>query len=405
MKDLLAGVRVIEAAVYGFVPAAGAALADCGADVIKIEHPRNGDPVRHLSTYGINPGDGGVTTLWECFNRGKKSLAMDISTARGREILLSLVDDADVFITSMMQPARARLGIDADQLMARNPRLIYGRGTGQGPLGPDADKGGFDGLSYWSRPGVSTAASPPDYDFPVLLAGPAFGDVQSGLNLAGAILGALYRREKTGSGGVVDVSLFSSGLWAMQASIAGCYATGRQNIEQLDRRCPPNPLTNIYRSGDGRFFVLGMLEADRYWAKLCSALDRADLAVDSRFGTMSTRREHSADLVRELDGTFGQWALDEVARRLDSQEGQWSRVEYPGDVFKDEQAVVNEFIQMVDYENGARLPLVAMPARIDGAGPKLTRAPAHGEHTPSVLSMAGIAGEELAELRRAGVVA
>jgi crotonobetainyl-CoA:carnitine CoA-transferase CaiB-like acyl-CoA transferase len=241
MKDLLAGVRVIEAAVYGFVPAAGAALADCGADVIKIEHPRNGDPVRHLSTYGINPGDGGVTTLWECFNRGKKSLAMDISTARGREILLSLVDDADVFITSMMQPARARLGIDADQLMARNPRLIYGRGTGQGPLGPDADKGGFDGLSYWSRPGVSTAASPPDYDFPVLLAGPAFGDVQSGMNLAGAILGALYRRERTGTGGVVDVSLFSSGLWAMQASIAGCYATGRQNIEQLDRRCPPNP--------------------------------------------------------------------------------------------------------------------------------------------------------------------
>lgn len=405
MKDLLKGVRVIEAAVYGFVPAAGAVLADCGADVLKIEHPNHGDPVRHLSTYGISPGDGGVTTLWECFNRGKKSLAMDIATRRGREILLSLVDEADVFITSMMQPARARLGIDADQLIKRNPRLVYGRGTGQGPIGPDANKGGFDGLSYWSRPGVSTAASPPDYDFPVLLAGPAFGDVQSGMNLAGAILGALYRRERTGRGGVVDVSLFSSGLWAMQASIAGCYATGRQNIEQLDRRCPPNPLTNIYRSADRRFFVLGMLEADRYWTALCTVLDRTDLAADPRFGTMATRQEHSAALVRELDDTFARWSLDEIARRLDSQEGQWSRVEYPGDVINDEQAVVNHFVQIVDYENGAKLPLVAMPAQIDGAGPQLTRAPAHGEHTSAVLGRAGVDDVELAQLKRTGVVA
>ena len=335
MQDLLAGIRVVEVAVYGFVPAAGAALADCGADVIKIERPVNGDPVRSLSTYGISPGDGGVTTLWECFNRGKKSVAMDIGSPRGREILMSLIDEADVFITSFMQPARERLGIDADQLLARNPKLIYGRGTGQGPLGPDANKGGFDGLSYWSRPGVSTAASPPDYDYPVLLAGPGFGDVQSGLNLAGGILGALYKREKTGKGGIVDVSLFSSGLWSMQASIAGCFATGRKNIEQLDRRCPPNPLTNIYRSGDGDFFVLGMLEADRYWAALCAALDRPDLAENAKYGTMATRMENSAELVGELDATFLQWTMAEIAKRLNSQEGQWSRVEYPGDVVKD----------------------------------------------------------------------
>lgn len=404
MKDLLAGLRVVEVALYGFVPAAGAALADCGADVVKIEHPESGDPVRSLSAYGINPGDGGVSTLWECFNRGKKSVGLNIASPQGHELLMSLIDQADVFLTSFMQSARARLGIDVDQLLARNPRLIYGRGTGQGPLGPDADKGGFDGLSYWSRPGVSTAASPPDYDFPVLLAGPGFGDVQSGMNLAGGILGALYRREKTGRGGVVDVSLFSSGLWAMQASIAGCHATGRKNIEQLDRRQPPNPLTNIYRSSDRSFFVLGMLEADRYWAGLCAALDRPDLAANVDYATMADRTKNSAQVVVELDKTFAQLTIDEIATRLNSQEGQWSRVEFPGDVVHDEQAIVNGYLQMVEYENGATLPMIAMPASLDGAMPHLARAPEKGEHTTAVLSSVGVNDETLGKLRTDGVI-
>lgn len=404
MKDLLTGLRVVEVALFGFVPAAGAALADCGADVIKIEHPETGDPVRSISAYGVNPGDGGVTTLWECFNRGKKSVGLDIGTPEGYELLMSLVDQADVFLTSFMQPARARLGIEAEQLLARNPRLIYGRGTGQGPLGPDANKGGFDGLSYWSRAGVSTAASPPDYDYPVMLAGPGFGDVQSGMNLAGGVLGALYRREKTGKGGVVDVSLFSSGLWAMQASIAGCHATGRQNIEQLDRRRPQNPLGNIYRSSDECFFVLGMLEADRYWTGLCAALDRPDLAENPDYATMADREKNSAELVHELDATFAPWTMDEIARRLNSQEGQWSRVEFPGDVIHDEQAIVNRYLQTVEYENGATLPLIAMPASLDGALTQLTRAPERGEHTNSVLSSAGLNDEAIGKLRAKGVV-
>jgi crotonobetainyl-CoA:carnitine CoA-transferase CaiB-like acyl-CoA transferase len=404
VKDLLQGIRVVEVALYGFVPAAGAALADCGADVVKIEHPETGDPVRSLSAYGVNPGDGGVTTLWECFNRGKRSVGLNIANPEGYELLMALVDEADVFITSFMQSARARLGIDVDQLLARNPRLIYGRGTGQGPIGPDAHKGGFDGLSYWSRPGVSTAASPPDYDFPVLLAGPGFGDVQSGLNLAGGILGALYRREKTGKGGVVDVSLFSSGLWAMQASIAGCHATGRKNIEQLDRRQPPNPLTNIYRSSDGIFFVLGMVEADRYWAGLCAALDRNDLADNSDLGTMASRARNSAQVVRELDATFARWSMEEIALRLNSQDGQWSRVEFPGNVEHDEQAIVNGYLQIVEYENGATLPLIAMPASLDGAMPTLSRAPALGEHTDAVLAAAGVNDDRIGALRSAGVI-
>ncbi len=395
---------MVEVAIYAFVPSTGAALADWGADVIKVEHPETGDPIRGLSSYGISPGDGGVTTLWEVFNRGKRSIGIDIRSSEGRELLLSLIDKADVFLTNFMQPARAKLGIDVEQIMARNPRIIYGRGTGQGPLGPDANKGGFDGLSYWSRPGVSTAAMPPGSDFPVMLAGPAFGDIQSGMNLAGGIAAALFRRERTGQGAVVDVSLFGSGLWAMQASIAGCYATGRDNIVQLDRRSPPNPLANIYRAGDGRFFVIGMLEADRYWGGLCQALGRPELAEDARFTSMALRAENAAALVSILDEMFATMTLAQVAEMLNSQEGQWATVELPGDTVNDEQAIVNGYMQMVQYPSGAQLPLVPVPALIDGELPQLKRAPEHCEHTDEVLMAAGHSEEEILNLKVGGFI-
>ncbi|HVW45140.1 MAG TPA: CoA transferase [Amycolatopsis sp.] len=404
MGRLLEGVKVVEVAMYAFVPSTGAALADWGADVVKIEHPETGDPVRGLASYGFKPGDGGVTTLWELFNRNKRGVGIDIATPQGQELLLSLIDEADVFLTSFMQPARARLGIDVDQVMARNPRIIYGRGTGQGPAGPDADKGGFDGVSYWSRPGVSTAASPPDYDFPVLLAGPAFGDVQSGMFLAGGIAAALYRREKTGEGGVVDTSLLGAGMWAMQASVAGSHVLGSNNIVQLDRRRPPNPLTNLYRSADHRFFVLGMLQADRYWAGLCDVLGHPELATDNRFTDLDLRARNSEACVAALDAIFAEMTFDEVAKALNAQEGQWAVVAFPGDTLDDEQVLENGYLQMVRYDNGATLPMVPVPARFDGDVPELKPAPTLGEHTDEVLGALGRTPEALLQLKIAGVI-
>ena len=147
------GVRVLEVGIYAFAPAAGAVLADWGADVVKVEHPEAGDPLRGLVAYGVKPGEGGVTYLWEVLNRGKRSVGIDIATDDGRELLLSLCEGADVFLTNFLAPACHRLGIDADSVRARNPRIIYARGTGHGPKGPDADKGGYDGVSFWARSG------------------------------------------------------------------------------------------------------------------------------------------------------------------------------------------------------------------------------------------------------------
>ena len=245
----------------------------------------------------------------------------------------------------------------------------------------------------------------PNTTFPVMLPGPAFGDVQSGMHLAGGILGALYRRERTGEGGVVDVSLLGAGLWAMQASIAGTYATGAPNIQQLDRCRPPNPLANVYKTSDDRFLVLGMLEADRYWPGLCEVLGKPELKSDPRFANFSLRAKNTEACVGVLDDLFGALTLDQVAKALDSQEGPWTLIGFPGEAVKDEQAFINGYIQYVDYENGARLPLVTVPARLDGHQQKLSRAPAHAEHTDEVMAALGIDDEELINLKVAGVIA
>jgi crotonobetainyl-CoA:carnitine CoA-transferase CaiB-like acyl-CoA transferase len=404
MGKLLEGIRVLELSIYGFVPSAAAVLSDWGADVIKVEHAEKGDPVRNLSSFGFGPGDGGVTALWEVFNRGKRSVGIDIRAPQGRDIVMELVDRADVFLTNFIPGTCTRLGIDAGQICARNPKIIYGRGTGFGPVGPEADKGGFDSLVYWGRSGAAAAAMAPGQEFPVQMPGPAFGDIQSGAHLAHGIVAGLYRRERTGEGCVVDVSLLSSGLWALQASIAGAFVMGKDNIVQRDRRKPPNPLVNVYRTSEGEFFTLGLLESDRYWAGLCTALGRSDLIDDPRFSSSELRTANSQECVREFERIFGVLTYAQVKAKLDSQEAPWDRLGKPIDAISDPQALVNGFVQIVNYPNGAKLPLVTPPARIAGEVPVLRPAPAHAEHTEQVLAQLGRSEEQIVDLKIAGVV-
>src|SRR3954454_23843278 len=135
MKDVLAGIRVVEVAAWTFVPISGAVLAEWGADVIKVEAPNGGDPQRGLISSGLVPGAGGVNFMIELPNRGKRSIALDLKTDEGRELLYKLVETADVFVTNNLPSARAKLGIDVEQIRARNPNIIYVRGSGQGALG------------------------------------------------------------------------------------------------------------------------------------------------------------------------------------------------------------------------------------------------------------------------------
>ena len=158
MAGPLDGIKVIEVASWMFVPSAGAVLVDQGATVLKIEPPATGDPQRGLVSSGLLPGGAeGVNFMMEQPNHGKQSVAIDISNPDGRAALLKLVETADVFLTNYLPQIRRKLGIDTDDIRGANPNIIIARGSGQGHKGPDAEKPGFDGTSYWARSGMASA--------------------------------------------------------------------------------------------------------------------------------------------------------------------------------------------------------------------------------------------------------
>ena len=276
MNDVMAGVRVLEVATWTFVPGAGAILADWGADVIKIEHPVSGDPQRGLMTHSIMGGKTPpVNFMVEQPNRGKRSLGLDISTDAGRELLYQLVERSDVFLTNLLPGPRQRLRCDVEHIRERNPEIIYVRGSGQGPLGPEADKGSFDATAYWARGGVGGALTPADRPYPIMQR-PAIGDMPAAMTLAGGIAAALFRRERTGRTSVVDVSLLGCAMWTLSPDIVGSRFVDK--MVAFPREEAPNPLFSQYRTSDGRFVALAMLQSDVHWAALCSALQRPELS-------------------------------------------------------------------------------------------------------------------------------
>ncbi|MGE0309739.1 MAG: CaiB/BaiF CoA transferase family protein, partial [Acidimicrobiia bacterium] len=261
------GVRVVELAQWVFVPVAGAVMADWGADVIRVEHPVTGDAYRGLVSQGILAAKDGINMSWELANRGKRDVALDVRNPTGRELLLELIDTADVFLTNFRPGALQRLGLDSDTLCARNPNLIYARGHGFGVKGPDAGMAGYDASAFWARGGVGHVLTPPVLDHPINQRG-AFGDRSGAMALAFGIAAALFKRERTGEGTIVDVSLLATAMWILSSDIITAIQ-GNKPRARWGRDQSPNPLVEMYRTSDGRDIQLVFLEADRYWADFC----------------------------------------------------------------------------------------------------------------------------------------
>ena len=280
MTAILNGVKVVEVAAWTYVPMAGAVLAEWGAEVIKIEHPETGDPQRGLVSSGLVPGGGGVNHMIEVPNRGKKSVGLDMASPGGREVLLRLVAEADVFLTNFLPAVRRKLGIDVDDIRAANPNIIYVRGSANGQRGPEAERGGYDLATFWSRGGSADIATPPGQDYPFMQPGPAYGDVLGGLTLAGGVTAALLHRDRTGEALVVDNSLLAMGMWATGATLAGAGLFGIDRLPFSAHDQMPNPLVNYYRTKDDRYLLLNMLQYDRFWPELVTAAGRPELADD-----------------------------------------------------------------------------------------------------------------------------
>jgi crotonobetainyl-CoA:carnitine CoA-transferase CaiB-like acyl-CoA transferase len=406
MTGVMDGVRVLEVAAWTYVPAAGAVLAEWGADVIKIEHPETGDPQRGLVNSGfVTLGPHGINHLMEIPNRGKRSVGLNLKSDDGRSVLLRIAAKSDVFLTNMRPDALATLRLDVADLREVNPQIIYARGSGQGRRGPEAQKGGFDGSHFWGRTTAGLfALEDPANTYPAVLPGPGWGDLLGGLTIAGGISAALYARERTGKPSVVDNSLLANGIFAGSASVTASAVFGLDQMPPMRREDIPNPLVGYYRTKDNRFLILMLLQSDRWWPDLIERLGRPDLGDDPRFSDAAARFENKAACIAILEEVFATHTLAEWRELLQDAEGVWAPVETPGELLTDEQVVANGYIRDVVSEQGHSFPLVASPLQFDETPPDLIRAPSHGEHTDEVLAEFGILGDELIGLKITGAV-
>jgi len=402
---IMDGIRVVEVASWTYVPVAGAVLAEWGADVIKIEHPESGDPQRGLAAMGLVPtGPGGIAHMMELPNRGKRSVGIDMGTPEGRELLLKLCETADVFLTNFRPQARRKLGIDVDDIRAVNPNIIYVRGSGQGQRGPDAERGGYDGCTFWGRGGPADIISNPDEGYPIAQPGPAFGDVIGGLTIAGGISAALFHRERTGEASIVDNSLLGTAMWATAASSMAAGLFGMTRMPARDRTETPNPIVGMYRTSDGRFLSLVMLESDRYWGDLVGLLGAPELEHDPRFIDSTARRENAAACVGILDELFAKKTFEEWKTILEAAKGVWAPVQNAAELLVDPQAIANGYVREVEAASGTMFKMIASPIQFDETPPDLTRGPEHGEHTDEVLGELGLDMDALLELKIKGAI-
>lgn len=405
MSGPLEGVRVIEVASWMFIPSAGSVLVDWGAEVIKVEPADGGDPQRGLISSGLLPGGaGGVNFMMEQPNRGKKSVAIDLRHEGGRQALLKLCETADVFLTNYLPQVRRKLRVDVDDIRAANPSIIFARGSGQGPKGPDAERGGYDGASFWARGGVWTGGRPGPDGFPPGQMGPAFGDVMGGLATAGAIAAALVKRDRTGETSIVDVSLLNTAMWQVSPMIVAAGLFGMESFPAGDRTKPPNPGVNTYRTQDDRFLSFILLQPDKHWAEFAECLDRPELIDDPRFADAASRYENSQECTRILDETFGSQPLSYWKERLADFAGVWAPYQTLGELYEDPQVLANQYLPSFEGPADEDVRLVASPAQFDETPVEVTRAPEHGEHTELLLVEAGMTWEELAELKEQGAI-
>jgi crotonobetainyl-CoA:carnitine CoA-transferase CaiB-like acyl-CoA transferase len=397
----LAGVKVVELGIWVAAPAAAAVLGDWGADVVKVENPAGGDPIRALMALGMAPFEPPVNPSLELDNRNKRSAAVNVQTAAGRAVVLRLLRDADVFVTNLRAAALARAGLAYADVRAVNPRIIYAALSGYGTRGPERDRAAFDYAAFWARAGAMASLGEPDRPPPTQR--PAMGDHPAGLSLAGAVCAALFHRERTGAGQELHLSLYQAGIWMMATDIQVFLTTGLAYMPM--GRLVPNPLWNHYRAKDGRWLHLVMLQADRYWGRFCEAIERPAWAVDVGYATVLARAQRAADLIAELDAIFATRTLAEWGERLDRADLVWAPVQTIAEVVDDPQARALEAFATIPHRTGDDIRVVKSPVEF-GATPARIRhgAPELGEHTEAILLEHGYTWEEIAALKEEGAI-
>ncbi|GAA3226681.1 CoA transferase [Actinocorallia longicatena] len=405
MHQPLTGIKMVEVAQFTFTPAAGGVLTEWGAEVIKVEHAVRGDAQRGMVNH---PRKGTFHPIMEHPNRGKRSIGLDLETAEGRAILDDLLRDADVFLTNFLPSARRRLHLEVEDIRKANADIIYVRGSAHGQRGEWAEKGGFDGSSFWCRMGAAWGVTPADSPRVLTMPGGAYGDSMGGMTIAGGIAAALYGRATTGEPSVVDVSLMSVGAWAFALDLSNADLTRGErepvSINQMMASAPTNPTVGHFKTSDGRWINLTMIQGFRFFADLCRHLGLDELITDERFDTaealMANAQAAGALISEAIAGRpFAYWR-----EHLETLEGPWAPVQGPLEILDDPQMAANGYIRAFEDSEGVQRRLIANPVQFDEEPAPTRRGPQFAEHTDDLLREAGRSEEQILQLKIDGVV-
>ncbi len=403
----LEGIRVIDWTQWQMGTSATAMLADLGAEVIHVEHPTQGDPSRGLARIRGIPSwlPAGRNAFFEYLNRGKKSIALDVGSEKGREVICRLVGQSDVFVHNFRQGVPEKLGLGYEVLAAHNPKLIYLALSGYGPKGPDVHEPALDYLGL-ARSGLMNMVGVEDDGTPPL------GVVGGIADQAGAMMGVLgvlvglFVRERLGIGQKIDTSLLGAMITLEGVAVAMRLFLGKQ-LPRPNRKREANPLWNHYQCKDGRWIALGMLQSDRYWPVVCKGLGMEHLQKDPRFATMEERQQNSEELIAIMDRIFAtktcaQWieALKEAGDTI------CAPVQTVSDLLDDPQVLANEYIVECNHKVLGNLKVLGLPIRLSKTpGDVGCEAPELGEHTEEVISqIGGYTWQEIAQLRQEGII-
>lgn len=400
-RNILEGIRVVEAATMIMVPTAAMVLADYGADVVKVEPIGTGDNYRHFHLLKGMPNSE-IPYPFLQDNRNKRSVALNLKDPDGLAVLKKMLAEADVFMTNFRPQALERLGLSYEEVAAINPRIVFAYANGYGEKGPDADKPGYDTISYWARSGIEHAMLPLEgWPRPIP---PGTGDHPTGMTLFGAIMLALFERQRTGKGRKVTTSLMANGTFS-NACVVGAAICGAEFLPIVPREEAYNFAALYYHSSDGEIFKMAIVNMEKRWPSLCRAIDRPDLIEDSKFVTQEARYDNMRELIIIFDEAFSSKDMTHWTKQFEKNDVPFSvPSEYPT-VAEDPQMFANDvFIEVEDPDHGTVLA-VNSPIQVHGvdkAPP--TTAPRLGQHSKEVVSGLGYTEDEVNDLIERGVI-
>ena len=389
-KAPLAGVRVVEFTQAVLGPTCGLVLADLGAEVVRVEPAPQGDPTRYLRGFGMG--------YYPFFNRNKKSVVLNVKDPRGLDAAHRLLETADVLVENLAPGTMDRLGLGADELTSRYPRLVYCALKGFLP-GPYERRIALDevvqmmsGLAYMTGP----RGQP-------LRAGASIVDVMTGVYGAMGVMLALWERERTGRGQVVRSALFETAAFIMGHHMAYAVASGEE-VPPMPERVSAWAVYHQFRTADDQLVFVGVT-SDKQWERFCRELGRDDLLSDPRLATNNDRVAQRDWLLPELRRVLGGMTLAEVVDLCERADLPFSPIARPEDLFDDPQLAAGGSLLETRFPDGKVGVLPTLPFRLGDAGwEKRADPPALGEHTREVLSGAGYTDDELAALAADGVV-